>query len=316
MSILSNDFVTIFRKSNDIYLEQDISTSKVLSTPDQTPDEIREKVIKRLRMDPSVVLVLEGRDGICDETAQLSSGFKMNVRIEDSDTPSAHIIVLHNGDLAYEANLIAETEDDEADVEYRLKTKISYILTCIQEEDFSFVSDDCPGFEPVAYEGRIYMSEAKEILDNEGYQTEEIATMEKFIEAPQLFVHENDVVLLGSIHFSGKVLFVEMKRDFFYAGAKNVSRAIAQIEDLYPSISFIHWDDGTWSFRTLLDDCTNSEDFLEEVSGKISILREVIDKVENDDRVGHLFTCSMELQRQYFIYESIAESVKISQLKV
>lgn len=81
MPVFNTDSITIVRKKWDFHVRQDIPTIPFLPDLGITCEEYRANVVKRLRRDPSVILVLEPHDGVCEERADLPGGYTLTIRI-------------------------------------------------------------------------------------------------------------------------------------------------------------------------------------------------------------------------------------------
>ena len=195
-------------------------------------------------------------------------------------------------------------------------SKVTYLLNRIEEGDYSFIPEDDPHFvieEQDETGDPVNSYVAKSILEEDGYETESVHVV-GFVHNPILFVDENDVVMLGSKHFGGDEFFLEMKRLFFANSRKEVEDALKKVDDGCGAIEVIAWEDGSWSFRGVMDDDLDADNFLDRLHSDLSQIREFIGKVE--DILGEEVWSIMNEQRQLFIYETIAESLKLSQLRI
>ena len=59
--------ITVVRKKGDEYIQESINTEPVLTGSKLSPEDNRKNVIARLRQDPTVFLVMEPRNGCCEE---------------------------------------------------------------------------------------------------------------------------------------------------------------------------------------------------------------------------------------------------------
>lgn len=316
--IYTADHVTIIRKKGDIYISEDINTCSMLTGSGMSDGIIRKNVIGRLRRDPSVAFVLEGKDGRCEEITQLKDGLTMVVRIDANDRFYGEIVVSCDGDDVYKDAVIPvdDTEDAEQDAWDTFLDKVTYLLNRIEEGDYSFVPEGNPHFEilePQESGEPVGIYDAKHILEDAGYETEFIHTV-GFVNSPVLFVDENEVVLLGSEHFGGEVLFLEMKRIFYGNRRDEVEEALRKVDAERNQIEIIAWEDGSWSFRMVMDDDVDEDNFLTRLRSDLSQIREFIGKVE--EILGEELWPIMKEQRQLFIYETIHESLKLSMLKI
>ena len=314
MNIFCPDCVTIVRKRGDSYIKEDITTSSILSGSNVSPERIRRNVIERLRSDKSVFLVLEGKNGECKEEARHPSGFVFLVEAHDGDKPSAKLRINYKDSLAYEEDFVQENEDD-PDVLHDLTMTIIDLLGSIEEEDFSFVEDSCPYFTHAEPEDPVSLHEAGFLLEKEGYQTERISTVQ-YLPGPYLFVHENEVILLGSRRFDGETLFLEMKRLFQGINPKIVEQRLETVKKDFYGISVIHWEDGSWSFRMELDEEVNKTNFREKLLEGITELRRMISTLEDQDGIGCEPWAITTEQRDLFIYETVDASLKYSKINI
>ncbi|MBO4410438.1 MAG: hypothetical protein J5775_06765, partial [Spirochaetales bacterium] len=148
-----------------------------------------------------------------------------------------------------------------------------------------------------------------------GFQTERLSVA-GFVDSPILFVHENDMVVLGSTHFNGENLFLEMKRFFNFVDADHLEKAIEKAKETSCYVRVIHWEDGSWSFRAHMDDDIDTENFIERMNADVAGLRKFIDIVTSCEGVGEDPFDTLTQQRHYFIYETLEESRKLSELKI
>lgn len=315
-SIFSKDHVTVIRKKGDQYFRETINTAPILPGTSQNRATIRSGAIARLRKDPSVIFVLEDKDGRVDEQVCLQDGFEMEISLIDGKSPSATLTVRHDGETAYEEEIVQDPNEKEyCTVQGDLIKSAIDLLSFIDEKDYSFVSDSCTHFKQVEPGEDIDIWSAKRILDKEGFQTEYVHTVES-LAYPVLFVHENEVVLLGSRRFGGETLFVEMKRLFVGVLHEVVRKVVEKVRDESRPVEIIERDDLSWSFRLEMDDDTDVDNFMEKLLACIATIRDAIALVEKEDGIGEEVWSIMENQRQLFIYESIDASVKLNNLDI
>ena len=315
-NIFSKDNVTVIRKKGDQYFRETINTAPILPGASQNRAIIRSGVIARLRMDPSVIFVLEDKDARVDERVCLQDGFEMEVSLVDGGSPTASLTVRHDGETAYEEEIVQDPGEKEyCTVPGDLVESVIDLLSCIDGKDYSFVSDSCTHFERVEPGEDIDIWSAKRILDEEGFQTESVRTVETCA-FPVLFVHENEVTLLGSRRFHGDTLFVEMKRLFVGAIPEVVRRAVEKVRGESCPVEIIERDDLSWSFRLEMDDDTDVDNFMEKLLACVATIKNAIALVEKEDGIGEEIWSIMENQRQLFIYESIDASVKLKNLNI
>ena len=309
------DTVTIVRKKGDSYSREDILTHPVLPDSHFTREENRAHTIGRLRRDSTVVLVLEEKGGRCEEHADLPDGFSLTVRAEQAAQPEASFELKCDGDLVLiETYHASEFDDDcEGEMLQELVDRLSVILSCIDCKDYSFIPDDCPHFERVEPGEPIGFYDAKHLLEEAGYQTESIYTI-GFLRSPMLIVHENEIVMFGTLRFTGDEFFLEMKRLFQGVTRESLIEAVKHAKDGGEPVEVIEWEDGSWSFRAVMDDDLDKDNFLERLEADLATLRSFLGRIE--DVVGPEPWSIMREQRQLFIYEVIDTSLKYSRLKI
>lgn len=307
-------YVTVIRKTGDGYVHQDIITTATLPGSGIDARQNRANTIARLRKDPSVVLVLDNQDGRCEEHAVLPDGFEMTVTLDVSGSASASLLVEYEGSRACAKAFFQEDQEDYNTFRNAFLGEILWILSCIDRKDYCFVDEDCPYFEEAESETPLTLYDVECILRGEGFQCERIKTMD-WMSEPCLFICENEIVLVGSYHFAGVLLFVEMKRIFVDRDAGTVSNAVAKFQSNY-DIEVVPWHDGTWSFRKMLDNEMGEDDFLKQLLSSVAELREFINKVELQDGLYQSTGFETDQIRQFFIYETIDTSLKISRLPI
>lgn len=319
MQALNPDFVTIIRNKDGEYVREDIIASSVLPDSRFTAGEIYMSTVNRLRKDKSVFLVLEEKMGKCDEEAQHPNGIHFRVHIDDEDTLKASLILEYKNDVIFDTEFIQEEDDEDyvaPNIVSELIDTIIELLHSIDAEDYSFVDDDCLYFKkPKEYHNPIQLFEAKKILEGEGFQTEEIVTME-MMARPLLFIYENEVVLLGSERFSGESLFVEIKRYYLAMDPQIIEDRINTVRKNFRCVNVIHWDDDSWSFRVSMDEDVYSANFLDKLHNDIIELMKVISVVEEDKELQTWCGLSVNMYRHFFIYETIDDCVKYSKIDI
>jgi len=318
MSVFNTDSVTVIRRRGDCYLREEINTAPVLPGAARNREQVRARVIDRLRKDPSVVFVLEDRDGRADEKAILPDEFEMSVSLVDGESPSASLTVSHKGFVVFNDEFTQEEEGNEPvlrSVTEDLADTVIDILTCIDGKDYSFAEDDGSHFTLEEPGEEVTLYGAKHILDAEGFQTESIRTVGTYND-PFLFVHENEVVLMGSRRFDGVTLYLEMKRLFVGVPPTMVRKAVEKTQMDSIPVEIIEREDGSWSFRVEMDADTDADNFMEKLLSDITLLKEAIARVEDEDGIGEEIWSIMENQRQLFIYEVIDSSVKLKNLNI
>ena len=316
MSVFSTDSVTIVRKKGDWYEQEKINTAPVLPGATVGKERIRAGVIARLRKDPSVLLVLEDRNGRADERGSLPDGFEMAVSLVDGDTPSGSLTVFHRGEKVYEEEFTQDSAKEElCTVPGDLLETVIDLASCIERQDYSFVSDECDHFTDAEPGEEVGLLEAGRIMEAAGFQTEFVYTV-GFACKPLLFVHENDVVLLGSRRFDGATLYLEMKRLFYGADRKAVLRGVEKVREDCQPVDIFECADGSWSFRREMDADMDTDNFLDRLESDVALLRKAVARVEECEGVGGEPWSIMREQRQLFIHEVIEASVKLKALNI
>lgn len=314
MNVFSQTSVTVIRKRNGMYIEEEITTVPVLPASKLSAEQNRKNTIARLRKDPAVVFVLETHDGVCEERTILPDGFEMTISIRQEGQPIASFVVLYEGNIVNTREFNAEG-DDEYDKTLRVFLgNVKCILSAIDRKDYYFVDDDCPYFEEREQEPSLSLYDIKRIMQQEGFQCEEIQIVGSAIN-PFMFVHENDIALVGSYHFDGDYIFVEMKRIFDNVKATDVENAIEKAKS-DTAVTAIPWYDGSWSFRLSLDNDQNEEEFLGELLSAVDELKVFIRKVEAADVIYESGSFETDLIRSLFIYENVDASLKLSRLPI
>ena len=316
MSVFCTDSVTIVRKKGDWYEKEEINTAPVLPGATVGKDRIRAGVIARLRKDPSVLLILEDRDGRADERVSLPDGFEMAVSLVDGEVPSGALTVFHRGEKVYEEEFALNPDEEElCNLPDDLIETVIDLAMNIESKDYSFVSDESTHFTAVEPGDEVGIFEAKRIMEAAGFQTESVYTA-GFASNPLLFVHENDVVLLGSRRFDGATLYLEMKRLFYGANRRAVLRAVEKVREEDLPVEIFECTDGSWSFRGEMDDDVDTDNFLDRLESDVTILRKAVARVEECEGVGGEPWSIMREQRQLFIHEVIDASVKLKALNI
>ena len=325
MPVFNTDSVTIVRKKGDFHVRQDITTVPFLPDLGITREEYRANVVKRLRRDPSVVLVLEPKDGVCEEQADLPDGYALTVRIVGKPfdaqpfdkvikpAETACVTLSCKGEVVCREDYKAE--EAEYGGQKMLEDVIGYvveILDRIEAGNYGFLPEDPDQSWSESVESLSFYGIC-EVLHEAGFPMESIHVV-GCARSPVLFVHENEVVLLGTYHFSGEDPFVEMKRLFFSVKPEDVRAAVKETIGEGSFIDVIEWEDGSWSFRATLDDDLNKDNLFARLLSDLEDIKEFIGMIE--EKVGEEPWPIMADQRHLFIYEAVSESIKLSQLKI
>lgn len=309
--------ITVVRKKGDEYIQESINTEPVLTGSKMSPEDNRKNVIARLRQDPTVFLVMEPRNGRCEETAEHTSGFRFQVTVQEGENATAALKVTYRDSLAYEESF--PEGDGEAyegyDPEWAVLDKVTEILGDIEAQCYCFVDESCPYFVRREPGDPLSITEAAFMLEGEGYQVERVTTLGDAYE-PVMFVSENDIVLLGSRHFDGENLFLELKRCFYLASDNAMDEAVKAADRSDYPVRAIRWDDGSWSFRTDLEYGVDEEGFMDTLNEALRQVRGYIALVESAPKVEAAPWDTARACSHFFIYETLEESRKLAQLKI
>ena len=206
-------------------------------------------------------------------------------------------------------------EDELCTVPGDLLETVIDLAMAIERKDYSFVSEESSHFAEVEPGDKVDLYGARKIMEEAGFQTESVYTV-GYLSEPLLFVHENEVILLGSRRFDGETLYLEMKRLFYGVERKAVACAVEKLrEDCLP-VEIIECDDGSWSFRGEMDDDVDTDNFLDRLESDVELLRKAVSRVEECEGVGGEPWSIMRKQRQLFIHEVIDASVKLKALNI
>lgn len=320
MPVFNTDSVTIVRKKSGIHVRKDITTVPFLPGLGITREEYRANVVRRLYRDPSVILVLEPKEGVCEERIDLPDGYALSVRVVGTDQPfdekgspaeTASVKLTCSGDVVCSKNYKAEETDYGG--QKMLEDMLGYVAEILDRFEAGNYGVS-PKKDPDQFRSEpLGFHKICQILGEAGYPMEWIHTV-GYVTSPVLLVHENEVVLLGTHHFSGKEPFIEMKRLFFGVNPEALRTALKEAAQKGSPIEVIEWEDGSWSFRATLDDDLVAENLVDRLLSDLGELREFIEEIE--EKVGEEPWSIMADQRQLFIYETISESLKLSLLKI
>lgn len=310
--------VTIIRKKETYYTEEEINTAVLLPGSRLGDEENRQNTIARLREDPSVIFILDLGEGPYEEKASLSDGFEMILSLDWNADPAASIRVTQHNELVCHKEYELKDEDDMENFYDSFLGDCTWILGCIERKSYYFVDETHPLYPRTVEVKSVEIYDIERLLENKGYQTERISVVGDGNTNPLLLVHENEVAMIGSRHFSGEHLFVELKRIFDFSSAETVEAAVAKVRyDYHPSVlDIIHWSDGSWSFRMSLDSQVSLESYLEHILSKMDEVRSVINRIQIELQHFPSEQCGMHIVRQYFIYEAIDASLKLSRIAI
>lgn len=315
-NIFTPDEVTIVRKKGDEYDFEQISTRKKLAGSSISASKARENIIARLRKDPSVILVLEDKDGRCEESVE-RDGFTLTVTLRDGEQPSGHLLVTYGGHTAYEqtiTNNVAAVDTDLHPVVFNTLNTFDMILRHIDEQYYGFVRDDCPGFEREDLGEELEdMYDVAETLTKNHFEVERLHVI-GCVSQPNLVAYENELLLVAERHFYGTA-FVEMKR--LYVGISQ-DRVIAAAKEATADsfVEVFQHQDGSWAFRISLDDELYEKNLVQQLERAVGELRTVVEAVESCEGIYQdVFDVTAE-KRSLFMYEVIDASLALSKLSI
>lgn len=313
--MFSTDTVTIVRKKGDNYMQEEISTCKMLPGTETSNLKIRENVIARLRKDPSVIVVLEDKGIHCDEHFEYKD-FVFAITLVDGETPSGRMVITYDGEKAYDKTFPTEPENSCWDSPMEeLLSELTEILEGIDNKCYYFVSRDCPAFEWSEPEEEVdNMYEIQELLEANGYEVECMHTI-GYESAPCLFAHENELLMFGKKHFHDE-FFVEMKRVFIGVNPELVRVAAEEAMKEYPGTHCHQHVDGSWGFRTSLSEEVRKSTFVSILEEAVATLRDVVETVEAHQGIGEDVLYGPQSYRALFTYEVIDASLKLSKLHI
>ncbi len=313
METTNNRPITIIRQRGLEYQLETITCDPVVKDSHITSEQHRKNLLARLHKDTTVAFVLDGSDGRYEETADLDGGFKMTAIVERDEDPVATIIVTYDGEQVCRRDYpLDEFLDDGRPFENFL-SDIEMILNGIVDEDYFFVDDDCKSFVEVEQDGPQDIFDVLHILRTEDGLPVEMIRQVELGNPPLLFTYENEIVLICSEHFAGQRFFVELKRLFTFRDPALVEKAIADIfRD--SDVKVIPWRDGTWSFRLPLVESYTKDEFRKQLKMLIEKMQNLIRRVEEMDGLYASSELEMNAIRQFFIYEVIDTSIRLSRL--
>lgn len=313
METTNNHPITIIRKRDMEYQLETITCDPIVKDSHITPEQHRQNLLARLHKDTTVAFVMECSEGRYEETADLDGGFKMTAIVERDEDPVATIIVTYDDEQICRRDYPLDEYLDEGRPFENFLSDIELILNGIVDEDYFFVDDDCKSFVEVEQDGPQDIFDVLQILRNEDGLPVEMVHQVELGNPPLLFTFENEVVLICSEHFAGQRFFVEMKRLFTFCDRALVEKAISEVfRD--SDIKVIPWRDGTWSFRLPLVESYTKDEFRKQLKKLIDKMQKLIRRVEEMDGLYTSPGLEMNAIRQFFIYEVIDTSIRLSRL--
>ena len=293
---IESDKVTIVRKKGDDY--------EIVNVPVR---QSREATIARLKKNPGVAFIMEDNGDTLVATAVLADDAEMKVTLIDGDHPEGRVdinTVQHEDRSAgvYMA-FHGATNEDYDDV---FNSTMKYAMHMYENRnDFSptrFASGE-DGEMAI-----VFIMQAREIMEDAGFPVEGFLAADVIFE-PFTFEHNGELVLLGSEHFNGYNLFVEVKRLFI--GATDAQKEeVAKKAMEGNDIEAIHCADASWSFRKPL--CiTDVDRFTEELLEAVNTLLQAIGQVGEEPNGDEP---RKEILRQMFTWEVLDAVAKYNQL--
>ena len=293
---IESDKVTIVRKKGDDY--------EIVNVPVR---QSREATVARLKKNPAVAFIMEGNSDTLVATAVLADDAEMKVTIIDGDHPEGRVDIntVQHEDRSAGVYMVfhGATNEDYDDV---FNSTMKYAMHMYENRnDFSptrFASDE-DGEMAI-----VFIMQAREILEDAGFPVEGFLAADVDFE-PFTFEHNGELVLLGSEHFNGYNLFVEVKR-LFIGATDGQKEEVAKKAIEGNDIEVIRCADASWSFRKPLH-ITDVDRFTEELLETVDTLMKAIEQVgeepeESKTRQGIL--------RQLFTWEVLDAVVKYNQL--
>lgn len=293
--------ITVIRKKGDDFEVAQIPTRKTLRGAKLSDEQAREVTISQLKKDPSVVFILEGDEHDFTAKATLAEGSDLVLTYQDGQEPVGRVEIITRKDENSSAGAFYTMHGAKDDIIFHtIECAMSLMM---KAEEYA---PEAP--KQAVDQGTIMFTfQAREALEEAGHQVEGFLAADVDFE-PFMLVHEDDIVLIGSEHFNGYGLFVEVKRLFMDVTDDERQKAAMEAE-VGNDIVAIHCDDNSWSFRKPLEiSCT--ENFLEDLESAINELKQAIVHVGNEPE-GE---ARIELQRQLFTWEVLDAVVKYKQL--
>lgn len=301
--IFTPDTITVIRKKGDDYELEQIPTRKTLRGAKLTNDQAQEVTISQLRKDPSVLVILEGDENYCTAKATLGEEMELTLILKGGEKPEGRVETTAQKDDNCSTGVffsMTGTPEERDKVFNKALDCAMHILINSEQEN------ECPQMSG-GPDSIMFTIQAREALEEAGHQVEGFLAADVDFE-PFMLVHENDIVLIGSEHFNGYNLFVEVKRLFIGASEDEMQQAAKKTEK-GNDIEAIHCADGSWSFRKPLN-ISCHENFLDDLETTINDLKQAIVHVGNEPDVEG----RIEVQRQLFTWEVLDAVVKFKQL--
>lgn len=300
-NIFSPNAITVIRKKGDEFEAAQIPTRKTLRGAKLSDEQAREVTISQLKKDPSIVFILEGDEHDFTAKATLAEGSELVLTYQDGQEPIGRVEITTHKDDTSSAGAFYTLHGATDDVIFHTIDCAMNIMMTAEE-----YAPEAP--KQSADQGTIMFTfQAREALEEAGHQVEGFLAADVDFE-PFMLIHEDDIILIGSEHFNGYGLFVEVKRLFMGVTDEEGQKAANETE-VGNDIVAVHCDDKSWSFRKPLE-ISSTENFLEDLESAINDLKQAIVHVGNEPE-GE---ARIELQRQLFTWEVLDAVVKYKQL--
>lgn len=313
--------ITVIRKKGNDFFHEEIPTEKILPGAEVSEDDARRNLIKMLRQDPSITFVLENKDGEINESGNYR-GLSFLISYHDGETATGQLSITLGENVVYyetfDENEHVEDDDDNKDypVFERMLETITYILYCIDNEDYSFVLPGCDAFSQDNLGKELEdIGDVRAVLEKNNYQVEELFALHVG-SGPCLFAYGNDIYMIAQYHFHG-YFYLETKR-FFPLLSLTDSAGTEEIKELTrdSGVTAIHYKDESWGFRIFIDDTLYEGNFIELLQDNMRKLRDIVDKVDVKLERDTLVFNKSHTIRSLFIYEVLDASIQLNQINM
>jgi hypothetical protein len=309
----TDNSIIIIRRRGERIQREDITTANVLMDSGLSAEQNRKNTIERLRQDPTVIFILEPRDGRCEEKAVIRVGYELAVTITDGEKREATLAIRQGGETLYEAGY--EWNPDEIDYDYLedlTEDMIDFLTGLEEDQEWLYSRGYIKTRTDTPQKERLTLFDAEEAIQDAGYQSEHIDVPVGY--SPLLFVVENEVVLLGARHFGENDLFVEVKR-LRWSDDKSELETVRRYCDEYDGVELVEWEDGSLGFRSSLSTWTRKGEFMDEVLSRLGIIEDLLTKIEEREEYPGVTPRGITMWRQHFIYEAFDASLKLANVK-
>lgn len=302
--IFESDKVTVVRKKGDDLELAKIPTRKTLRGSKLSEEQAREVTVSQLKKDPNVVLIMQGDEDFCIARASLSDNVELTMTLNTGEKPEGRVEMTSAKDEHSSAGAFFTVFGNDGEQDEVIEHTLDCVMGLLEQYEQSNKSDCLCDEQSIPF---VSILEARETMEGNGQQIEGFIAADVDFE-PFMFVHEDDVLLLGSEHFKGYDLFIEAKRLFIGATKEQAQEAALNAEK-GNVISAIHCADESWSFRKPLS-IKSEETFLDDLDAAIHELKNAIVHVGTEPE-GE---ARMEVQRQLFTWEVLDAVVKYKKL--